>query len=83
MTGHGQRQFFGGDSAAVIDHADQFQPALHHLNIDARRARIDGIFHQLLHHACRPFDDLAGGDFVDQRLREDADGHDWGKVVSG
>ena len=43
-------------------------------HVDARGAGIDGVFHQLLDHAGRPLDDLAGGDLVDQGLGELTDG---------
>ena len=78
VAGQGQRQLLGRDAAAVIDDPHHFQSALAHRNVDARGTRVDGILHQFLDHAGRPFDDLAGGDFVDQGRREEVDGHGGG-----
>ena len=69
MRRHGQRQLIGGDSAAVIDHAHQFHAPLHYRDIDPRGPGIDGVLQQLLHDARGPFDDFAGGDFVDHTRR--------------
>ena len=76
VAGQGQRQLLGRDAAAVIDHPHHFQPALRDRNVDSRGARIDGVLHQFLDHARRPFDDLAGGDFVDQGRGKEANGHE-------
>ena len=70
VAGHGQRQLVGRDAAAVVDHADQFQSALLDRHVDPRGPGIDGVFHQLLDHAGRPLDHLAGGDLVDQATGE-------------
>ena len=74
VGGQGQRQLLDRNAAAVIDDPDHFQPALADRNVDPRRAGVDGVLHQLFHHARRPLDHLAGGDFVDQR---------WGKLTDG
>ena len=44
-------------------------------HVDAGGAGIDGVFHQFLHDAGRPLDDLARGDLVDQGLGKLVDGH--------
>ena len=75
VGGDGQRQFFGRDSAAVVDDPHQVQSAVLGSNVDPRGPGVDGVFHQLLDHACRPFDDLAGRDLVDEGLGETTDGH--------
>ena len=75
MAGQGQRQFVGRDAAAVIHYPHHLQSALDHRNVNSRGPGIDGVLHQLLDDARRPLDHLAGGDFVDQGLRERADGH--------
>ncbi len=69
VAGHGQRQFVGLDAAAVVGHAHQFQPALLNRHVDPLGPGVDGIFHQLLHHASRALDHLAGGDLVHNARR--------------
>jgi hypothetical protein len=44
-------------------------------DLDARGAGIDGVFDQFLGSAGRSFDDLAGGDLVDQRFGQQLDLH--------
>ena len=68
MARQGQRQFGLGHAAAVIDHADQGFAAIADGNIHPRGTRIDGVFHQLFHRRCRPFNHLARGDAVDGSL---------------
>jgi len=75
MTSHGQRQFLGRNPAPIIYYSNHFQPALRDRNINSPSPRIDRILHQLLDHATRPLDNLAGGDFVDQGLGKKVDGH--------
>ena len=43
-------------------------------DVDPRGPGVDGVLHQLLDHAGRPLDHLAGGDLVDQRWRGSAGG---------
>ena len=74
VAGQGQRQLVDRNAAAVIDHPDHFQPTLADRDVDPRGAGVDGVLHQLFHHARRPLDHLAGGDFVDQG---------WGKLMDG
>ena len=61
MACEGQRQVFGQDAAAVVNHQDQVSPALDHFQVDARAAGVDCILEQLLDDAGGPLDDLAGG----------------------
>ena len=65
----------GGDAAAVVAHADQADAAFLQVDLDAARAGVERVLHQFLDHGRRPFDDLAGGDLVDQGVGELADGH--------
>ena len=60
--------------AVVVDPDEALAAACRH-NIDAARAGIERVLHQLLHDACRPLDDLAGGDPVDDMLGKSADAH--------
>ncbi len=70
MTGHGQRQLVGGDSAAVVRHANQLQPALLNRHVDPPGAGIDRVFHQFLDDARRPLDHLAGGNLIHDARRQ-------------
>ena len=84
ITNHRLNQVEGLTSLYAIHqlvHLESFEkagPALlreSQLKKMPRRARIDRVFHQLLHDARRPLDDLAGGDLVDQRLWKSVDRH--------
>ena len=70
-----QRQFVGGDAAAVVADADQAHAAFLQVDVDAARAGIERVLDQFLDHGRGPFDDLAGGDLVDQGVGELADRH--------
>ena len=50
---------------AVVGNANQIHAAVHDINFDARRERIDAVFQQLLHHAGRTFNHFPGGYAVD------------------
>ena len=75
VAGHGQRQLVGRDPAAVVGHADQLDAAGLDRHVDPRGPGVDGVLQQLLDHARRPLDHLAGGDLVDQALRKNVDRH--------
>ena len=76
VAGEGQRQVVGVDAAAVVGDANQLDAALLHVHVDATGAGVEGVFEQFLEDAGRPFDDLAGGDLVDDQGRQLADaGH--------
>ncbi len=76
VGGEGQRQVVGVDAAAVVGDADQLDAALFHVHVHAAGAGVDGVFEEFLEDAGRPFDDLAGGDLVDDQRRQLADaGH--------
>ena len=62
----GQRHFASFDADAIVANADQSTAAALQFNLDALRAGIQCIFHQLLDHGGRTFDHLAGGDLTDQ-----------------
>ena len=57
-------QLLRGDAAAVVRHPDEAHAAPLELHRHGGAMGVDGIFHQFLHHAGRPFDDLTGGDEV-------------------
>ena len=71
----GERQFLGGHAAAVVLDGDEGTAAVADHDIDPRRSGVDGVLHQLLDDRRRPFDDLAGGNTVDDGLWQQADGH--------
>ena len=62
-------------AAAIIGDGDAPPPAALGENVDPARAGIDRILDQLLDDARRAFDHLAGGDAVDERFGQLADGH--------
>jgi hypothetical protein len=61
-------------AAAVVAHF-QVADLVADGEFDPRGAGVDGILHQLLHDAGHADDHLAGGDLVDEGLREDLDRH--------
>ena len=69
MARHGQRQFLGGDSRAIIGHAYKLAASFFDDHVNPRSSGIKRIFHQLLHHTRRPLDDFAGSNFVDHTRR--------------
>ncbi len=62
-----QRQIGAGHAAAVVGDADQPPAAAVGEDLDPARAGVDRVLDQLLDHARRPLDHLAGGDAVDDR----------------
>ena len=66
MLGEGERKFIDGNSAAVVNDADERSPAVLQFDGDVGRSGVDGVFNDLLDDGSRPFDDFAGGDAIDQ-----------------
>jgi hypothetical protein len=62
-------------AGAVVGDTDQPAAAAVGRDLDAGRAGIERVFDQLLDHAGRAFDHLAGGDAVDGGFGQAADGH--------
>ena len=62
-------------AGAVVGDADQPAAAAVGDDVDAAGAGIERVLDQLLDHARRPLDHLAGGDAVDDCFRQLADGH--------
>ena len=52
------------DAAAVVGHAQIGETAVLQLDGDVSRARVNGVFHELLDDARGALDDLAGGDEI-------------------
>ncbi len=71
----GERQIGGTHAAAVVGDADQREPAGRRHHLDVGGAGIERVLDQLLHHAGRPLDHLAGGDAVDGLRSQLADRH--------
>ena len=76
---HRQRQLVRGDAAAVVADADQAHAAFLQIDVDAAGAGVERVLDQLLDHRRRAFDDLAGGDLVDQGVGKLADRHGIGR----
>ncbi len=66
VGGHRKRQVVGGDAAAIVADADEFGPAFLQRDLDPARPGVDGVLDEFLHDAGRSFDDLTGGDLVDE-----------------
>ena len=60
----GGGQLGRGDAAAVVRHPDQAHAAPADLHHHGGGAGVDGVLHQLLHHAGGPFHHFTGGDQV-------------------
>ena len=63
-------------AAAIVGHFDQIEAALPQPHGDLCCPRINGILDQFLERGCRTLDHFAGGDAVDETLRQAANmGH--------
>ena len=79
---HRQRQVGRAHARAVVGDADQREAARRRHHLDLAGAGVERVLDQLLDHARRPLDHLAGGDAVDGLGAELADGHghSWGQT---
>jgi hypothetical protein len=59
-----QKSIFASHAAAVVDHPDQPFASLFDFDQDLPGTGIERVFQQLLDRGRRPFNHLAGGDFV-------------------
>ena len=75
MAFDGERKVSLRHAAAVVGDADPASAAAVGEHIDAARAGIDRVLHQLLDHARGALDHFAGGDAVDDLFGKLADGH--------
>ena len=66
-----------GHALAVVGDADQTAAAAVGEHVDAGRTGVERVLDQLLDDARRALDHLAGGDAVDDRFGQLADGHDF------
>ena len=65
----GQPDLPGGNALAIVRDAQVFDAAAPQLHRDVGSPRVDGVFHQFLHHGGRAFHHLARGDLSDQFRR--------------
>jgi hypothetical protein len=70
-----ERDLLGPMPDAVVAHADQRRSRPLNLHLDAPRAGVERVFHQLLDDGSRPLDHLAGGDLVDELIGQYVNGH--------
>ena len=75
MAFDGQPQLGRRHPAAVVGDRHEVDTAILELDRDPRRSRIDRVLDQLLQRRRGPFDDLAGGDLIDQLVGQAADRH--------
>ena len=70
VAGEGQGQIVGVDATAVIDDLDEVAAAVPHFDVEACAASINGVLQQFFDDAGGSFDDLAGGDLINERVRQ-------------
>ncbi len=73
VTGQGERQVIGGNTAAVIAHAQQLDAALLDIDVNTLGAGVEAVFQQLLDHRSRALNHLTSGDLVRQSWAEQLD----------
>ena len=73
VCGNRERQIVRINPIAVVANSDQACTTLLDVDLDARGAGVEAVLDQFLDHRRRPFDDLAGGNLVDQFDREGTD----------
>ena len=79
----GEAQIIAAHAAAIVGDFYEGLAAVAENDLDALRARVQGVLRQLLDNSERPLDDLSGGDAVDQIFRQAADGHGGGLMIDG
>ena len=70
VAAYRERQVFGSDSCAVVEHFDQVEAAAFYVNRNTRRAGIDRIFDELLYEGGGAIDDFSGSDLTDRQRVE-------------
>jgi len=63
------------NAGAVVADANQLASALLQRDLHAAGPGVETVLDQFLDHRGRPFDDLAGGDLVDEVVRQGLDRH--------
>src|SRR5690606_31713284 len=77
MSRQGKAEFVLWNTAAIVADGDAAYAAAIEPDLDALRARIEGVFEDLFQHRRRALDDLAGGDLADEKVRERGNGAAW------
>ena len=75
MPANGEGEILRPHAAAIVDHAQKRLAAAGRRHLDPGGACVDRILDQFLRRTGWPFDDLAGGDLVDEGLGELLDDH--------
>ena len=68
MTGQYQRQLVFWYATTIIDNPDQAFTTLLKCDLNRLRARIQAIFNQFFHHRRWSFNNLTGGDLINQEF---------------
>ncbi len=68
MAFQAEQAVIAAHARSIVDHSNQAASASLDFHRDARGSGIERVLDQLLHHACRPFDDLTGGDLIGHLL---------------
>ena len=63
----------GIHAVAVVGDGDQALSGAFNFHCNSFCVRIESVFHQLLHHRCRTFNDLSRGNLVADMIRQDFD----------
>jgi hypothetical protein len=59
-----ENRILAAHAETVVAHANEFLAAAFDFDVDAARARIEGVFHQFLDGVGGPFNHFAGGDLI-------------------
>ena len=70
MACHREIQIVAFDAIAIVGNAYELDAAACEIDIDLAGPCVDGVLQQLLQRGRRPFDHLAGGNLVDQLIRQ-------------
>ena len=68
-----QQRVVAHHSVSIVDDADQLAAAALDLNSHPRRACVERILQQLLHHRSGPLHHFAGGDLIGHLVGKNAD----------
>ena len=74
VGGQGEGELLLRDASAIVADADELDAAFVEIDFDAGCSGVKAVFDEFLDDAGGAFDDLAGGDLIDQQRRERADG---------
>ena len=69
MPFDGHRKFVFVYTPAIVGNHNQAFAAVNQRYLNRRCSRVNRVFHQFLYHRRRPFNDLAGGNLINQIIR--------------